>query len=129
MEYSLTFLTLLITQPRLWQEEQYGHHPTWQASRGTHAGRRSQISRSTHALPLGRQLLQAAPLPLHKLDFMTDVERIEGLSSQAVEELRQKHGFNEVKTKPVPEWKKLARRYADWISIIIVRAISLDVDD
>lgn len=52
---------------------------------------------------------------------MKDVEGHEGLSSSQVEELRQKHGFNEVKTKPVPEWKKLLRRYTDWISIIIVR--------
>ena len=53
---------------------------------------------------------------------MKDVEGHAGLSSSQVEELRQKHGFNEVKTKPVPEWKKLLRRYTDWISIIIVRA-------
>ena len=53
---------------------------------------------------------------------MTDVEGIEGLSSQAVDELRQKHGFNEVKSKAVPEWRKLLRRYTDWISIIIVGA-------
>lgn len=59
---------------------------------------------------------------------MTDVEKFEGLSSSQVEELRQKHGFNEVKTAQVPEWKKLLRRYYDWISIIIVRAIKLDID-
>lgn len=56
---------------------------------------------------------------------MTDAGKSEGLTSQAVEELRQKHGFNEVKTKPTPEWKKLLRRYTDWISIIIVRASKL----
>ena len=58
---------------------------------------------------------------------MSDAETIAGLSSPAVEELRQKHGFNEVKTKPVPEWKKLARRYTDWISIIIVRTSVVDL--
>ena len=52
---------------------------------------------------------------------MQNGEHAEGLTSQAVEELRRKHGFNEVKTKVVPEWKKLAKRYTDWISIIIVR--------
>lgn len=52
---------------------------------------------------------------------MSETHEVGGLSSQAVEGLRQKHGFNEVKTKPVPEWKKLARRYTDWISIIVVR--------
>ena len=56
---------------------------------------------------------------------MTDATRIEGLTSQAVDELRQTHGFNEVKTKPTPEWKKLLRRYTDWISIIIVSASRL----
>lgn len=56
---------------------------------------------------------------------MTNVERIEGLSSHAVNELRQKHGFNEVKTKPTPAWKKLFRRYTDWVSIIIVCASEL----
>lgn len=52
---------------------------------------------------------------------MTDFEGSEGLNTQAVEELRKQHGYNEVKTKPVPEWKKLLKRYTDWISIIIVR--------
>ena len=56
---------------------------------------------------------------------MTDVKEIEGLSSQAVDDLRQRHGFNEVKTKTTPEWKKLLRRYTDWISIIIVRGRKL----
>ena len=59
---------------------------------------------------------------------MADVENFEGLSSSQVEELRQQHGFNEVKTAQVPEWKKLLRRYYDWISIIIVRALKLDTD-
>ncbi|KAL3158516.1 hypothetical protein ABBQ38_010745 [Trebouxia sp. C0009 RCD-2024] len=53
---------------------------------------------------------------------MSETHEVGGLSSQAVEGLRQKHGFNEVKTKPVPEWKKLARRYTDWISIIVIVA-------
>lgn len=56
---------------------------------------------------------------------MTDFEGSEGLNTQAVEELRKQHGYNEVKTKPVPEWKKLLKRYTDWISIIIVRTSML----
>ena len=59
---------------------------------------------------------------LSELRSMTDVKGVEGLTSQAVDELRQTHGFNEVKTKPTPEWKKLLRRYTDWVSIIIVSA-------
>lgn len=59
------------------------------------------------------------------LRSMTDFEGSEGLSTQAVEELRKQHGYNEVKTKPVPEWKKLLKRYTDWISIIIVRTCML----
>ena len=38
-----------------------------------------------------------------------------------VEELRARFGPNEVKTKQTPEWKKIARRFADWICILIVR--------
>ena len=60
--------------------------------------------------------------------MMADGQGHKGLTSSQVEELRQKHGFNEVKTKPVPEWKKLLRRYTDWISIIIVRSSKLDSD-
>ena len=38
-----------------------------------------------------------------------------------VEELRARFGPNEVETKQTPEWKKIARRFADWICILIVR--------
>jgi Cation transporter/ATPase, N-terminus len=41
-----------------------------------------------------------------------------------VEELRARFGPNEVKTKQTPEWKKIARRFADWICILIVRCSS-----
>ena len=43
-----------------------------------------------------------------------------GLTTQEVEELRLKHGFNEVRSKQKPEWRKILERYTDWISITIV---------
>ncbi len=43
-----------------------------------------------------------------------------GLTFQEAKVLQEKHGLNEVTTAPVPEWKKLGKRYLDWISIIIV---------
>ena len=46
-----------------------------------------------------------------------------GLTSQEVKALQEKHGLNEVKTCPVPEWKKLGKRYLDWVSIIIVSSL------
>lgn len=42
-----------------------------------------------------------------------------------VEELRARFGANEVTTKQTPEWKKILRRFTDWICILIVRADSL----
>lgn len=50
---------------------------------------------------------------LHVLDHTATAEQ--------VEELRARFGPNEVKTKQTPEWKKIARRFADWICILIVR--------
>jgi hypothetical protein len=36
------------------------------------------------------------------------------------EELHHQHGYNEVKPKQTPEWKKILWRYADWVSLVIV---------
>ena len=44
----------------------------------------------------------------------------DGLSSGEVEALRQRYGANETKTTQVPEWKKIAQRYLDWVSLLIV---------
>ena len=44
-----------------------------------------------------------------------------GLSSEDAKRLEATHGLNEVQTKPMSEWKKLAKRYTDWVSIVIVR--------
>jgi H+-transporting ATPase len=46
----------------------------------------------------------------------------DGLSDPQVEELREKYGANEVKTKQEPEWRKIARRYYDWVSLLIIAA-------
>lgn len=47
-----------------------------------------------------------------------------GLSHAQVKEMREKHGPNEVQTKQIPEWRKIARRYLDFVSIIIVRLLT-----
>lgn len=47
-----------------------------------------------------------------------------GLSDAQVKEMRERHGPNEVQTKQVPEWRKIARRYLDFVSIIIVRLLT-----
>lgn len=35
-------------------------------------------------------------------------------------ELHLKYGYNEVKPKTTPEWRKILARYLDWVSLIIV---------
>ena len=47
----------------------------------------------------------------------------EGLSTERAAEQRAKHGSNEVRVRTEPEWKKIAKRYLDWVSIIIVRTL------
>ncbi len=44
-----------------------------------------------------------------------------GLDNEQVAQMRDRFGPNEVKTKQTPEWKKIARRFSDWICILIVR--------
>ena len=44
-----------------------------------------------------------------------------GLTSSEVLKLQTQYGYNEVNTAQTPEWKKVAWRYLDWVSIIIVR--------
>lgn len=43
-----------------------------------------------------------------------------GLSDDEVAKMREKYGANEVTTKQVPEWKKIAKRYFNFISLVIV---------
>mmetsp|Transcript_8326 Transcript_8326/g.24910 ORF Transcript_8326/g.24910 Transcript_8326/m.24910 type:complete len:686 (+) Transcript_8326:251-2308(+) len=45
-----------------------------------------------------------------------------GLSDEEVTKMREKYGANEVTTKQVPEWKKIARRYFDFVSLVILTA-------
>ena len=45
----------------------------------------------------------------------------EGLTTEHAAEQRAKHGSNEVNVRTEPEWKKIAKRYLDWVSIVIVR--------
>ncbi|KAK9833891.1 hypothetical protein WJX74_009082 [Apatococcus lobatus] len=47
---------------------------------------------------------------------------ISGLTSEEVKQLRQRHGPNEVKAKQKPEWRKILRRYTDWVSLTILAA-------
>lgn len=35
-------------------------------------------------------------------------------------ELHAQYGFNEVKPKTTPEWRKILARYLDWVSLVIV---------
>jgi len=44
----------------------------------------------------------------------------DGLSTEEVAKQREIHGANEVNVKSEPEWKKIGKRYLDWISLIIV---------
>lgn len=44
----------------------------------------------------------------------------DGLSTEEVANQREIHGANEVNVKSEPEWKKIGKRYLDWISLIIV---------
>jgi hypothetical protein len=48
-----------------------------------------------------------------------------GLTTPQAEELLRQHGYNEVKAKQTPEWKKIAWRYLDWVCLIIVSAWAL----
>lgn len=45
-----------------------------------------------------------------------------GLTTREAEARQQKFGFNEVKNRQDPEWKKVAWRYLDWVSIVILSA-------
>lgn len=44
----------------------------------------------------------------------------DGLSTEEAAKQREIHGANEVNVKSEPEWKKIGKRYLDWISLIIV---------
>lgn len=48
-----------------------------------------------------------------------------GLTTKEAEEFQAAFGFNEVKPKMQPEWQKIAWRYLDWVSLVIVRAAPL----
>ena len=52
---------------------------------------------------------------------MHENEHNEGLSTQEAAKQRELYGANEVNVKFEPEWKKIGKRYLDWISLIIVR--------
>lgn len=45
-----------------------------------------------------------------------------GLTTSEAVERQAQYGFNEVKTQQMPEWKKIAWRYLDWVSIVILVA-------
>lgn len=47
----------------------------------------------------------------------------QGLTDELVVQLRERFGANEVKTKQMPEWKKIVRRFSDWICLLIVRPL------
>jgi H+-transporting ATPase len=50
-----------------------------------------------------------------------------GLTTPQAEELLRQHGYNEVKAKQTPEWKKIAWRYLDWVCLIIIAAAVVSV--
>ena len=52
---------------------------------------------------------------------------MKGLTTEEAEQQRTLHGTNEVDVKNESEWKKIAKRYVDWISLIIVSNSSLCV--
>ncbi len=37
---------------------------------------------------------------------------------------RERYAANEVRTKQEPEWPKIVPRYYDWVSLLIVRALT-----
>lgn len=43
------------------------------------------------------------------------------------ESLHAKYGYNEVKAKQTPEWKKIAWRYLDWVSLVIIAAAIISI--
>lgn len=46
----------------------------------------------------------------------------EGLTESQATTIREKYGANEVKTQQVPEWKKIAKRYFEFVSLVILTA-------
>jgi hypothetical protein len=49
-----------------------------------------------------------------------DIHDTAGLTTAEAEAFHAAHGYNEVLTAVVPEWKKIMWRYLDWVSILIV---------
>lgn len=45
--------------------------------------------------------------------------------------MHAKYGYNEVKAKKTPEWRKIVRRYFDWIPLVILvgAIVSIAVPD
>jgi hypothetical protein len=50
---------------------------------------------------------------------------LDGLTDAEVAVSREEHGVNEVKAHQEPEWKKILKRYTDWIVIMMVRVCHL----
>lgn len=56
---------------------------------------------------------------------MQDVEKgqnfaLDGLTDAEVTASREQHGENEVKANQEPEWKKILKRYTDWVVVMMV---------
>jgi len=38
---------------------------------------------------------------------------------------REQHGENEVKAQQEPEWKKILKRYTDWVVVMMVSPVQM----
>ena len=44
-----------------------------------------------------------------------------GLTTVQARHAQEREGFNDVKSRKEPKWKKIPWRYLDWVSLVIVR--------
>lgn len=56
--------------------------------------------------------------------WANDVMPCQPLPEMQVLSARAEHGENAVESKQQPEWRKIARRYLDWVSLLIVSDVA-----